>query len=165
MRLSLVHIDPDWLRHQTERIDTRCGRPESTRALVVWNTGDAPVSGIAVFHADYRVRSGFTLPGILVTASDGTVMASSTLNFTEAVDEGEEDRPRIAFDLAFAIREIPARSWAAYFAAYAAEAGPRLGACDLDAIPRSLAVIETLCRAGELPMAGSFDNLLPFMLY
>lgn len=96
---------------------------------------------------------------------DGALIPASVLNFQESKEIGETERRRIVFDLAFEIRELPARSYATYFVSYAAEAGPELGLRATDVISGSVVVLETLCRAGELPVAGSFDNLSPFMLY
>lgn len=131
----------------------------------MWNTSAVSLSGVAAFHADYMVRPGFTLSKISVKTMDGTLTPSSVLNFQGSKDTGETERRRIVFDLAFEIRELPAWSYTTYFASYAAEAEPEVGLRASDVISGSVVVLETLCRAGELPAAGSFDKLSPFMLY
>ena len=153
------------LRQATELIDTSHPNPDATRALVVWNPKETSAQGIAVFHAEYRMKRSIALIGVDVRNGGGLAVPSTLLNVAmRDTDDGSGTHNIVSFDLAFIIEEIAPRSWATYFASYAAAAG-ELNSGMPDAVMADVVVLETLCHTGPLPACGSFDNLLPFMLY
>lgn len=152
------------LRRATELIDTSNDDPDATRALVVWNAGETSSAGIAVYHAEYPMRSAASLVGVDVRDGDGLAVPAALRNVTiRNSGEGAGERPIVIFDLVFVIREIPPRSWDTYFASYAQRAREE---DKLRESPEAdVAVLETLCHGGPLPPRGSFDKLSPFVLY
>ena len=147
----------EWMRAQTERIHTLCPEPGNKRALVVWNTSAADVSGAAVFHADYTLRAGSHLPEIKVESAMGDRVVSCVRDYQELPVDGS-DRVRVMFDLAFDVAALPPRSWQTYFASYdpiSVAVSKRFGyESDLD--PNNVVVLETPSRAGDLPLSGRF---------
>jgi len=153
------------LRHATELIDTSHTNPDATRALVVWNPKETSTRGIAVFHAEYRMKRSIALIGVDVRNGSGLAAQSALWNVVmRDTGDGSDTHHVVSFDLAFIIEEIAPRSWATYFASYAAAAG-ELTSDAPDAAMADVVVLETLCHTGLLPACGSFDNLSPFMLY
>lgn len=147
----------EWMRSQTERIHTLCPDPGAKRALVVWNTTFAEISGTAVFHADYTLRTGTRLPEIKVESAVGDPVVSRVCDYQDLPTEAP-DRVCVVFDLAFDVAALPARSWRTYFASYDPSSRtvsePAGFQARLD--PDTVVVLETLCREGDLPLSGRF---------
>ena len=145
------------MRSQTERIHTLRPNHDASRALVVWNTSAADVSGVAVFHADYTLRAGVPLPKIDVVDAVGNTVPSHVCDYRE-LSSGEPGRTRVVFNLRFEVIALSPRSWHTYFASYdlrsRAVSEPAGEETDLD--PECVTVLETLCRAGDLPLSGRF---------
>ena len=145
------------MRSQTERIHTLRPNPDASRALVVWNTSAATVSGMVVFHADYTLRAGVPLPKIDVVDAVGNTVPSHVCDYRE-LSSGEPGRTRVVFNLRFEVIALSPRSWHTYFASYNVNSRtipePAGGRAHLD--PATIVVLETLCRAGDLPLSGRF---------
>lgn len=128
------------------QIDTGTENFDNSRALIVFNSTDKPVSGIACFHVDMPWRRDKILPAIdiyhFLTNQATRCRYSLTPGFMPA------DR-RLVFDLSFEVKDIPALGWDTYIAEYVEKVKtPRLNAEDwID----SLIVAETLRHPGEYP--------------
>ncbi len=136
-----------------ERINTGLDDPETSRALVVFNRADDPVSGIAVFSAAMAWPRALPLPPVVVM-DEGRAVASILYDMTEAPDtKGRADHCRLDFSLGFAVSDVPANGWRTYLASYTDAPAPTLG--DFVETP-SLVVVETTRHGGDLPPVGNF---------
>ncbi len=139
----------------TDRINTGTDNPDTSRALVVFNRTDQPVSGIAVFRAEMSWPRGLPPPPVIVTDKGGSV-PSAVRDMTEGPDaKGRADRRRLAFSLCFQVSDVPANGWRTYIAAYTDAPTPTLE--DFVETP-GLIVVETTRHGGDLPPVGSFGN-------
>lgn len=136
-----------------ERINTGLDDPETSRALVVFNQTDQPVSGVAVFRAAMSWPRALPLPPVLVT-DGGLAVPSIVRDVTEAPDlKGRADRCQFGFSLCFAVSDVPANGWRTSIAAYADMPASVLG--DFVETP-GLVVVETTRHGGDLPSVGVF---------
>lgn len=146
-----------------KRIETGLADPHTSRALVVFNLTDSPISGSAVFHAEMSWPVGTPLPPVVVMEMDGTRVASALTDQYKSPDlKGRADRRHLSFDLYFLVRDVPACGWKTYLAAYA-ERGSSVQDNALTETP-GLIVVETLCHEGDLPPVGTFADWLPSMV-
>lgn len=137
------------------RINTGLEDLETSRALVVFNQTDQPVSGVAVFRAAMSWPRDLPLPPVVV--SDGGKPAPSAVHdLTASPDaKGHADRRHLAFSLSFVVADVPANGWRTYIAAYTDAPSPALE----DFLETSgLVVVETTRHGGDLPPVGSFLN-------
>lgn len=138
-----------------DRINTGLDDTEISRALVVFNQTDQPVSGIAVFRAAMSWPLDVSLPPVVVT-DGGIPIPSAVRDMTERPDaKGRADRHRLAFSLCFAVSDVPANGWRTYIAAYRDTPAPALE--DFVETP-GLIVVETTRHGGDLPPASLFGN-------
>ncbi len=141
------------LTEVAERVNTGADDPETSRALVVFNQADLPVSGVAVFRAAMSWPRALPLPPVVVT-DDGQAVASAVCDRAEAPDlKGRTDRCLLSFSLCFAVSDVPANGWRTYIAAYTDAPAPPLG--DFVETP-GLVVVETTRHGGDLPPVGNF---------
>jgi hypothetical protein len=139
----------------TDRINTGLDAPETSRALVVFNQTDQPVSGVAVFRAAMSWPRAVPLPPVVVTDA-GRRVPSAVRDMTEGPDgKGRLDRCYLTFSLCFAVFDVPANGWHTYIAAYTDAPAPALE--DFVETP-GLVVVETTRHSGDLPPVGSFGN-------
>lgn len=134
-----------------ERINVGVDDAEMSRALVVFNETDAPLSGVAIFQASMSWPVGVPLPPVAVTEFDGTPVVSECADFADGPDvRGRAERRQLTFTLRFAVSGIPARGWKTYLAAYAPLPSPTPG----------LTVLETTRHDGDLPptISGNSEN-------
>ncbi len=142
------------LQALTDRINTGTDAPDISRALVVFNLADMPVSSVAVFHASMSWPAAVPLPPVAVTDWDGNAVASAVHDFADSPDlKGRADRRQLSFALYFAVTEIPPQGWRTYIASYADIPSPRL---ENRAQTADLIVVETLRHGGDLLPVGKF---------
>jgi hypothetical protein len=154
-------VDPDVVRDLLVRLNTAAllqhGGPE-TVALVVVNGDDAPVErGLAVFHARFPVRTEIGAQPVTVRDAAGQVVPSRIAD--QSLDEDEALPPgRVwwSLELWFLADDLPAQGWRAYAATYGAAPNARADAERVRqraaAFPTRLAVYETDCHPGDLPL-------------
>ncbi len=136
-----------------DRINTGRDDPETSRALVVFNRTDQPLSGIAVFHTAMSWPRDLPLPPVLVT-DNGRPVPSSVRDMSTGPDaKGRPGRRQLAFALAFAVTDVPANGWRTCIAAYTDAPAPALE--DFVETP-GLLVVETTRHGGDLPPTGNF---------
>ena len=136
-----------------DRIYTGFDDPETSRALIVFNRTDQPVSGIAVFRAVMSWPRDLPLPPVVVT-SEGISVPSAVPDMAEGPDaKGRANRRRLTFALCFTVSEVPANGWRTYIAAYTESPSPPLE--DFVETP-GLVVVETTRHGGDLPPVGNF---------
>lgn len=141
-----------------ERINTGAENPETSRALVVFNSTFQSLSGMAVFRASYSWPRNLPLPPVVVTDSDGAVVLSALQEQREAADEkSRADRMQLSFALCFAVCDVPAQGWRTYIASYT-EAPMLTQKDDREDFVETpgLVVVETMRHDGALPMQGRF---------
>ena len=137
-----------------ERINTRTENPETSRALVVFNSTSQALSGVAVFRASMAWPRDMPLPPVTLTNADGEVVSSAVREMEMGPDaKGRADRAQISFALCFAVSDIPANGWRTYLASYTD--APPLALEDFVGT-LGLLVVETTRHSGDLPMQGSF---------
>ena len=137
-----------------ERINTGTDNSETSRALIVFNLTDKPISGVAAFSASMSWLLGVPLPPGAVTDFDSNPVASAIYDLGLGPDtKGRADRCQLSFNLRFAASDVPAHGWRTYIASYTKTAAEQaelgLGAVEL-------VVIETLRHSGDLPPTGTF---------
>lgn len=136
-----------------ERVNTGVDAPETSRALVVFNLTDLPVSGVAVFRAAMSWFLDLPLPPVTVM-DEGRAVPAAIHEMTEGPDiKGRADRRQLTFSLCFAVSDVPAKGWRTYIAAYMDAPASTLG--DFVETP-GLTVVETTRHGGDLPPVGSF---------
>ena len=136
-----------------ERINTGLADPDISRALVVFNQTEQPISGVAVFRAAMSWSRSLSLPPVSVT-QEGQAVRSFVGDMTQGPDaKGRADRCRLGFSLCFAASDVPANGWRTYIAAYTEAKGPTLE--DFVETP-GLVVVETTRHGGDLPPTGNF---------
>ena len=137
-----------------ERIHTGTENPETSRALVVFNSTSQPLSGVAVFRASMSWPRDVPLPPVAVTNSEGVPVPSRLHEMTQGTDaKGRADRVQLSFALCFAVSDVPANGYRTYIASYADAA--TLALEDFIETP-GLSVVETTRHGGDLAMQGSF---------
>ncbi len=135
-----------------ERINTGTENPETSRALVVFNSTFQSLSGVAVFHVSMAWPRDTPLPPVSVADAAGSVVASAVREMQTWPDtKGRADRVQLSFSLCFAVSDVPANGWRTYIASYAE--GPTLALEDFIETP-GLIVVETTRHGGDLAMAG-----------
>lgn len=146
---------PD-LNEIARRIDTGSANPETSRALVVFNESDAPVTGVAVFQAEISWPMNDLLPFIAVSDMEGNPVISDIPDIAEGPDpKGRADWQRLAFPLRFAVADVPPRGWRTYLAFYGGEiVAPDPQGLDIESA--GLTVVETTRHGGDLPSCGTF---------
>ena len=148
-----------------DRINTGTADPDTSRALVVFNLTDLPLSGIAAFQADMSWHADTPLPPVVVTDMDGQAVPSAITDFREDVDrKGRADRRQITFSLRFAVQDVPPQGWRTYIASYTSEAAPDATGAPADET-LGLIVVETMRHLGDLPPVaqGVLPGLSPVM--
>ena len=144
---------PD-LQSITERINTGTENPDTSRALVVFNSTSRTLSGVVVFHASMAWPRDVPLPPVSVADASGSVIASAIREMQTGPDtKGRADRVQLSFALWFAVSEVPANGWRTYIASYAE--GPPLALEDFVETP-GLIVVETTRHSGDLAIVGNF---------
>jgi len=139
----------------TERINTGTDDPDISRALIVFNQSDAPLSGVAVFRAAMAWPCGLPLPPVVVT-DDGRAVPSAVRDRTEGPDaKGRADHLLLGFSLCFAVADVPANGWRTYIASYTD--APVFVLEDFVETP-GLVVVETTRHGGALPPVGVFQG-------
>jgi hypothetical protein len=142
-----------------KRIDTGEDSPDTSRAFVVFNLTDLPLSGVAVFQAIMSWPRDTPLPPVAVTDMRGVPVAASIRDMMEGPDtKGRPDRCQLTFSLGFQVSDVPANGWRTYLAAYAQAPSPPLA--DFGATP-GLVVVETTRHGGDLPPTGRLADLPP----
>ena len=134
-----------------ERINTGAADSTTSRALVVFNQTDQPLSGTAVFHAAMSWPLETPLPPIVVTDFDGNSIPCLVTEFSDGPDrKGRADQRHLAFALRFAVQDVPAQGWRTYIASYAAQPSAETTTW-LPSDTPGLLVVETLPHSGDLP--------------
>ncbi len=134
-----------------ERINTGLDDPDTSRALVVFNPTDAPVSGVAVFRTAMAWPRGLPLPPVVVT-DGGRIVPAAVRDRTEGPDaKGRADHLSLAFSLCFAVVGVPANGWRTCIASYTD--APAFVLEDFVETP-GLIVVETTRHGGDLPPVG-----------
>jgi len=137
-----------------ERINTGTANSDTSRALIVFNLTDTPVSGVAVFRASMSWPHRQPLPPVDVSDRNGTVVPAAIREMTDGPDaKGRADRRQISFALHFAAADVPANGWRTYVAFYADTPSPPL---ENGAQIADLLVVETTRHGGDLPSTGNF---------
>ena len=137
-----------------ERINTGTDSPETSRALVVFNSTSRTLSGVAVFRVSMAWPRDVPLPPVSVTGAAGSVVASAVREMQTGPDtKGRADRVQLSFSLCFAATDVPANGWRTYIASYAE--GPTIALEDFVETP-GLIVVETTRHGGDLAMTGNF---------
>lgn len=136
-----------------ERINTGTEDPETSRALVVFNSSSQALSGVAVFRASMAWSHKTPLPPVSITDANGATVPSVVRETQTGPDaKGRTDRVQLSFSLCFAVFGVPANGWRTYIASYAD--APTLVLEDSVETP-GLFVVETTRHGGDLPMQGS----------
>ncbi len=136
-----------------ERINTGTDSPDTSRALVVFNSTFQTLSGIAVFRASMAWPRDVPLPPVSITDTGGDVIPSAIREMQTGPDaKGRADRVQLSFSLCFAVADVPANGWRTYIASYTD--APTLLLEDFVETPR-LSVVETTRHSGDLPTQGS----------
>lgn len=144
---------PD-LQSIAERINTGTENPDTSRALVVFNSTSKSLSGVAVFRASMAWPHNLPLLPVSVTDAAGSVVASVIRETQTGPDaKGRADRVQLAFALCFAVADVPANGWRTYLASYAD--APTLALEDCVETP-GLTVVETTRHGGDLAKIGNF---------
>ncbi len=139
-----------------QRINTGAADPATSRALVVFNQTDQPLSGTAVFWAAMSWPIATPLPPLIVTDFDGNAVPFTVTDFSHSPDrKGRADRQHLAFALRFAVHDVPAHGWRTYLASYAAQPSAEAPA-SLPPETLGLIVVETLPHPSDLPATGTF---------
>jgi len=151
-----VSLIPERLKTLADRINTGLDSPETSRALVVFNLTNVPLSGVAVFDASMAWPTALPFPPVVVTEM-GTVIVSSTITrYDDAADKkGRSDYRLIHFELRFAVQAVPSNGWKTYLAAYTQTSPHPL--LDLTE-QKGLMVAETMRHGGDLPPVGTFAS-------
>lgn len=138
----------------TERINTGTDNPETSRALVVFNSTPQALTGVAVFRASMAWPRDVLLPPVTLTDTDGEVVPSAVREIETGPDvKGRADKVQLSFALCFAVSDVPANCYRTYIASYAD--APPLALEDFVGT-LGLLVVETTRHSGDLPMQGSF---------
>ena len=148
----MVTAGPHDLQSVAERIHTGTENPDTSRALVVFNSTSQSLSGVAVFRASYSWPKDVPLPPVVVTDGEGVPMPSAACEMTQGADaNGCTNRVQLSFALCFAVSDVPANGWRTYIASYAD--APTLVLEDFVEMP-GLSVVETTRHEGDLAMTG-----------
>lgn len=138
-----------------DRIHTGADSPDTSRALVVFNQTDLPVSGVAVFRAAMSWPRDLSLPPVVVMG-EGHRVPSAIQDLMEGPDaKGRSNHRHLTFSLYFVVSDVPANGWRTYIAAYTDAPAPALK--DFVETP-GLVVVETIRHGGDLPPVGLFRN-------
>ena len=138
------------------RMDTAALRQGDTptKALVVFNTGSAPASAVAVFRARFPVRAEVGPQPVAVRDEAGRTVPSRIVNETLTGDAAHPGKRIWEFDLLFRADDVPARGWRAYAATYGrASDAPEWE--EPAASSPTLRALETDCHPGDVPGTGS----------
>jgi len=148
-----MNRSPD-LQAVAEQINTGPDAPDTSRALVVFNLTDQPLSGVAVFRASMAWPRDTPLLPVTITDLQGVPVAAALQDMTNAPDtKGRPDRRQLSFSLCFQASDVPANGWRTYIASYADAPSPPLQDC-VEA--SGLTVVETTRHGGDLPPVGNF---------
>ena len=140
-----------------DRINTGTENPDTSRALVVFNSTLQILSGVAVFRASMAWPRDTPLPPVTLTDTDGEVVSSAVREMEMGPDaKGRADRVQLSFALCFAVSDIPANGWRTYLASYTD--APTLALEDFVGT-LGLTVVETTRHSGELAGTGSLEPL------
>ena len=159
--IYMAGIEPDNLQAIADRINTGTENSDASRALVVFNLTNNPLSGVAVFHADMSWQAGKPLLPVVVRDKRGPV-ASRITDMSEGPDSrGRADRVRLVFDLRFRVQDVPSQGWRTYIAEYASQPAPEM-LDELSPKMPGVVVVETLRHEGDLPPVGTFGECASF---
>lgn len=146
---------PD-LQSIAERINTGTENPDTSRALVVFNSTSQPLSGVAVFRASMAWLRDTPLPPVSITDANGRIVSSAVREMQAGPDaKGRADRVQLSFALCFVVSEVPANGWRTYVASYAE--APTLLLEDFVVTP-GLLVVETTRHDGNLALVGTLEQ-------
>ena len=150
----MVAASPD-LQAIAERVNTGTENPDTSRALVVFNSTDRPLGGVAVFGASMAWPRDVPLPPVSITAADGVTVPSAIREMQQRPEaKGRADRVQLSFALYFAVSDVPANGWRTYLASYTNVPAPALE--DFVETP-GLSVVETTRHGGDLALAGTLE--------
>ena len=112
------------------------------------------------FHAAFPVRATLGAQPVTLRDEHGTIIPSRLIESTlTAHPDLPSDRRLWTLTLEFVASDIPAQGWRTYAATFAAS--PESHSDDTafwSALPKAdLAVSETDCHPGDLPLTGAFD--------
>ena len=137
-----------------ERINTGTENPETSRALVVFNSTSQPLSGVAIFQASMAWPRDMPLPPVSVSDAEGNTVPSAVREMQEGPDaKGRANRVQLSFALCFAVSAVPANGWRTYLASYTDVMALVLE--DFIETP-GFSVVETTRHDGDLAMSGNF---------
>jgi hypothetical protein len=149
-------LDKPNLQATAARINTGTENPDTSRALVVFNSSDQPLSGVAVYEASMTWPINHNVPFVAISEFDGSTVASDMPDMAEGPDpKGRDDHRLLAFQIRFAVQDVPANGWRTYIASFADELFPP-DPEGLDVGTVDLTVIETTRHGGDLPHIGTF---------
>jgi len=135
-----------------DRINTGTENPDTSRALVVFNSTLQILSGVAVFRASMAWPHDVPLPPVSVTDVEGEVVPSAVREMWARPDaKGRADRVQLSFALCFAVSDVPANGWRTYIASYAEAQALMLE--DFVETP-GLFMVETTRHDGDLATSG-----------
>jgi hypothetical protein len=161
---------PSLLSELLARIDTDRLRQGNTPtvALVVMNHDETRSAGLARFHASFPVRAEVGARPVTIKCHEGDVIPS---RLTESVIEERPELPpgRVQWTLIleFLVEGVPPHGWRAYGASFGAsplshsDRSELWGEWDNGTEHAVLAVYETDCHAGDLPLCGTYDIMQP----
>ena len=131
------------------RIDTGTAHADTSRALVVFNDTDAPISGVAVYFASMPWPLQELVPPVSVTDMDGHAVPCDMSDMAEGPDpKGRATHRELAFQIHFEVTDVPAQGWKTYIASFSDAPPDPEG---LSAATDGLTVIETTRHGGDLP--------------
>ena len=137
-----------------ERISTGTDDPETSRALVVFNSTAQALSGVVVFRASMAWLRDVPLPPVTLTNAAGEAVPSAVREMQTGPDiKGRADKVQLSFALCFAVSDVPANGWRTYLASYSD--APTLALEDF-VETSGLTVVETTRHDGDLALVGNF---------
>ena len=147
-------MPPD-LHAIAERINTGTENPDTSRALVVFNSTSQSLSGVAVFRAAMSWPRDVPLPPVVITDNAGVPVPAALRDMMRGADaKGRMDRVQLSFALCFAVAAVLPNGWRTYLASYAD--APTLPLEDF-VETTGLNVVETTRHGGDLAMCGRLE--------
>ena len=138
-----------------ERINTGTENPDTSRALVVFNSTSQSLNGGVVFRVSMSWPRDVPLPPVVITDSAGVPVPAALCDMTRGADlKGRMDRVQLSFALCFAVADVPPNGWRTYLASYTDTPSPGLE--DFVETP-GLVVVETTRHGGNLAMCGRLE--------
>jgi hypothetical protein len=138
----------------SEAIDTGLDHPETSRALIVFNTSGEPLVGLLVFHVEMPWRVGHDLPPLQATnLASQRVCRHRILNLIFVPPPHDEDRGLLHFDLWIEVEGVAPRGWETLIVEYVSRSGEEQtdAVIPLPLDPDRYVIVETLRHGGDLP--------------